>query len=336
MPTCGSQVVLCDLPIRFDTYIGCSHDCKYCFVQRKKDLKNIKKGEGATTLINFIKGSRDQTTNWCDWNIPLHWGGISDPFQPIEAKYRNSYECLKVFKETQYPFIVSTKGKIICQDEYIKLIKDCNCVIQISLVCPEYDRLEKGAPPFQERLEMVRKLSKYKRVNIRIQPYMVEVHNSILKSIKQFADAGAYGIVIEGMKFVKIKPGLVKLGGDYVYPKSILESKFKELRTEAHKYGLKFYSGENRLRNMGDNLCCCGIEDLKGFKPNKFNINHMMNRDLQESTKLMNKVGTASAFKGIYQKAGAPELLKKVSFKDMMLSEVTNKNDFYKQMFGKK
>lgn len=38
MPEYGSQIVLCDLPIRFDTYKGCSHNCKYCFVQRKKDM----------------------------------------------------------------------------------------------------------------------------------------------------------------------------------------------------------------------------------------------------------------------------------------------------------
>ena len=26
---CGSQVVLCEYPIRLDTYEGCSHDCRY-------------------------------------------------------------------------------------------------------------------------------------------------------------------------------------------------------------------------------------------------------------------------------------------------------------------
>ncbi len=31
MPECGSQVILCDLPVRMDTYKGCSHNCKYCF-----------------------------------------------------------------------------------------------------------------------------------------------------------------------------------------------------------------------------------------------------------------------------------------------------------------
>ena len=43
MPDCGSQVFLCDVPIRFDTYEGCSHDCKYCFASRKKSINVIKK-----------------------------------------------------------------------------------------------------------------------------------------------------------------------------------------------------------------------------------------------------------------------------------------------------
>ena len=106
MPSCGSQIFLCDVPIRFDTYKGCSHNCKYCFVQRKKDISEIDKGETAKALLNFINGHRGKDLKWCDWNIPLHWGGMSDPFQPAEKRYRLSYECLKVFAETQYPFIV--------------------------------------------------------------------------------------------------------------------------------------------------------------------------------------------------------------------------------------
>lgn len=86
MPDCGSQVTLCDLPIRFDTYKGCSHLCKYCFAAKKRELNDIKRGETINQLLNFIKGNRSINTNWCDWNIPLHWGGMSDPFQPIEKK----------------------------------------------------------------------------------------------------------------------------------------------------------------------------------------------------------------------------------------------------------
>lgn len=75
MPECGSQITICDLPVRFDTYVGCSHGCKYCFVQKKSDLSDIKKGESVNVLRSFISGNRNQNTKWCDWDIPLHWGG---------------------------------------------------------------------------------------------------------------------------------------------------------------------------------------------------------------------------------------------------------------------
>ena len=39
---CGSQIAICDMPIHFDNYIGCSHMCEYCFVKRFKDIKDIK------------------------------------------------------------------------------------------------------------------------------------------------------------------------------------------------------------------------------------------------------------------------------------------------------
>lgn len=335
MPDCGSQVTLCDLPIRFDTYKGCSHLCKYCFAAKKRELNDIKRGETINQLLNFIKGNRSINTNWCDWNIPLHWGGMSDPFQPIEKKYRFSYDCLKVFKETQYPFVVSTKGKLIVEKEYLELIKDCNCVIQISLVCPEYNKIELGAPTFEERLKVIKELSKYKRVNVRIQPYMVEVHESIKHSIKRFAEAGAYGVIVEAMKFAKRGKGLVKVGGDLCYPKGILKEKFAELRDIAHENNIKFYVGENRLRDMGDDLCCCGIDGIKGFKPNKFNLNNIYNGNITDPTNAMTIKGTASTFKGKYQSAGTSQALKNVSYRDMMISEIKNHNDYYKIIFGK-
>ncbi len=83
MPECGSQCWLCDLPIRFDTYRGCSHGCKYCFVKtngQRYDISDIKKNESAKSLQDWIDGKRRKTTAWCDWDIPLHWGGH---FRPV-------------------------------------------------------------------------------------------------------------------------------------------------------------------------------------------------------------------------------------------------------------
>lgn len=336
MPGCGSQVILCNLPIRFDTYKGCSHLCKYCFVQRKGGLNKISVGETVTSLKGFIEGKRNLETNWCDWDIPLHWGGLSDPFQPVEQKCRNSYECLELLAETKYPFVVSTKGKLIIEKEYLKLLEKCNCVVQISAVCSKYDKLEQGAPSFEERLKMISILSGVaKRVNVRIQPYMTEVFEDVMENIPRFKEAGVYGIIVEGMKFAKKKPGLIKIGGDYGYEKSVLESDFRRIRERVHQYGMKFYSGENRLRSMGDSDTCCGIDGLEGFKPNAYNLCNILNGVKAYPTECMKKTGTARCFMALNQTSAENRNIVNKTFSGYMINYYMDRQNYIKELFGK-
>ena len=98
MIDCNSLAAKCELPIRFDNYKGCSHNCAYCFVRRYNDIDKIADMNCVKELRNFINGSRNVNTNWCDWEIPLHWGGVSDPFQKLERAKRISYKCLQARK----------------------------------------------------------------------------------------------------------------------------------------------------------------------------------------------------------------------------------------------
>lgn len=334
---CGSQIVLCNLPIRFDTYVGCSHGCRYCFVQKKNgQLEAVKKGDTVESLKAFVQGKRSGETAWCDWNIPIHWGGMSDPFQPVEKKYGYSLECLKYLAETKYPFVVSTKGRLAASPEYLELLAECNCVVQISMVCSRYDQLEKGAPSYEERLEMLRTISpRVKRTIVRIQPFMHEVLQDVLRNLPRVKAAGAHGVVVEGMKFAKAKPGLVRVGGDCVYPIELLRADFEQIKAEAHRCGLVFYSGENRLRNMGDDMTCCGIEGLDGFKPNTYNLCMMINGKNPQPTERMKQVGTADAFKTLNQTAGSGQKISKQSLAGIMQNELAQKADYYRKIFGK-
>jgi DNA repair photolyase len=315
---CGTQIVLCDMPIHFDTYKGCSHACRYCFVKRNTDISKIERDNCIKQLKRFISGERTKETNWCDWNIPLHWGGVSDPFQPVERKYGISYQCLQLFAETGYPFIVSTKGKLLATDKYLSMLKKCNAVVQLSMVCSKYDIIEQGCPSYEERLVMARKIApNCKRLIVRLQPYMTEVFRDVLENIPRLKEAGVYGVTIEGMKFVKKKAGLVKVGGDYCYPVDILEKHFIAIKKECHKHGLKFYSAENRLRVLGDHMTCCGIDGLEGFTGNSYNLSHMYNGGAK-ATQCMGCKGTASCFNSLKQKAGYSKFLKDKSLEDMM------------------
>jgi hypothetical protein len=96
-----------------------------------------------------------------------------------------------------------------------------------------------------------------------------------MKSIDTFAKAGVYGVVFEGIKYFAKKDGTIKHGSDYVYPSDVLKKHFEIFRDKLHDRGMKFYSGENRLRSMGDDLCCCGIDGM-GWRPNRANLNHYL------------------------------------------------------------
>lgn len=307
---CGSQVILCNLPVRFDTYRGCSHGCRYCFAQKKNDISHIERDESVDSLRSFIEGKRGNETQWCDWNIPIHWGGMSDPFQPIEKQVRASYECLD-------------------------LLAQCNCVVQISMVCSKYDKLERGCPSYEERLTILKVVSaRVQRTIVRIQPYMPEVFKDVMENIPRIAEAGAYGLVVEGMKFFKGKPGMVRVGGDYCYPKDRLRRDFEAIRAECHRHGLKFYAGENRLRTMGDSMTCCGVDGLPGFKPNEYNLCMLMNGKNPEPTERMKEVGTGGPFKTLNQSAGSGRRIAKQSFYGLMQEELAKKLDYHKKVFG--
>lgn len=46
---------------------------------------------------------------------------------------------------------------------------------------------------------------------------MREVFLDVYKNLQLFKNVGAYGVIIEGMKFKRKKDGLVKVGGDFIY-----------------------------------------------------------------------------------------------------------------------
>lgn len=319
MPRCGSQIILCDVPIRFDTYEGCGHACSYCFVSRKTNIAKIKTGESVDTLRRFISGGRSGETEWCDWDIPLHWGGMSDPFQPAEKIHRRSLEALEVFAETQYPFIVSTKSALIADEPYLSLVKKSNCVVQFSIASPKYDKVERGAATYEERLEAAAKIAPYRRVVFRVQPYIPEIFTDVIKGIKRFAAIGAHGIVVEGMKYTRpVNADLVRIGNDFCYPVSILFQQFQSIKAAAHKYGLKFYCGENRLRALGDELCCCGVEGM-GWRVNTANLNHyLFSPETFEYTDRMKEKGTANTFKCLEQSTLAGKEMQFLSYADKM------------------
>lgn len=86
---------------------------------------------------------------------------------------------------------------------------------------------------------------------------------------------------------------------------------------------------------MGDDMTCCGIEGLEGFRPNTYNICMMINGKNPQPTELMKTIGTAEAFKTLDQNAGSGQKIAKQSLAGIMQRELAQKTDYYKKIFGK-
>ncbi|NCU32492.1 MAG: radical SAM protein [Candidatus Moranbacteria bacterium] len=289
-----SNILICDMPLRFDTYKGCSHACNYCFVKLKTDISKISNDKSAQSLLNFINKRRrgEVVVKIFDYDIPIHWGGVSDPFQPIEKERKTSLQCLKVFRETKYPFVISTKNALLATDEYLDVLKDCNCAVQYSAICSKYDSVEPGASTFLERVEAMKKIaSKGIRVIVRAQPLLPASSRDLINNIPLFKEAGVYGIIVEFMKYKTKKLNTVKVRGDHCFEYKVIKPIFDEIKQKANSQGIKVFAGENRLRQYGDGLNCCGVGDL--WDTHKLNLNHILfdNEKIQLSKSIFNKYG---------------------------------------------
>ena len=318
MPRCGSHVISCDLPIRIDSYVGCGFGCTYCNEQAKGRQRGIPvPGEGVKALRNFIQGKRVNVTNWCDWDIPLHWGVLSDPFQQCEMAEGHSEKLLREFARTGYPVVISTKSDLLVTPGYYGLLRASNAVLQVSMTSQWYDEQE-GCPSFSERFGMLYNLSKaVRRLLVRVQPYRLADYDFVVGMLRAYAASGVWGIMVEGMKVPRVTDEFPeRYGSSGVYDAGELGEHFSGLRAACHDHGLRFYSAENRLRMMGDSMTCCGVEGLEsfGFIPNVANLNYT---DVKYTDR-MAKSGTGGVFVRSWWDAKKSRKATRLSYRELM------------------
>ena len=313
----------CDYPIKFDSYRGCGFGCHYCYSINRDVIPTPL--TSVREVVSFIKGKRSKTTNWCDWMIPLRWGVMSDPFQPCELEYRRSLQILKEFADRYYPFIVCTKSTMLQEPEYFDLIKECNCVLQVTACTPRYSQYEPNAPSFEERLKMIEKLSKVvKRVIVRIQPYIPHIKDDVISQIPLYKNVGVYGLIAEGYYIndsKRVFEGMEKIprismGPRWIYDSNWLMEHFKEIKTRCKEFGIVFLAGQDDMRDLGDYRDCCVGHPLKDFIGNKWNINY----DCMDFPDIMNEPYTGHVFKHLSSDADYRIWSRSASFKHIILS----------------
>lgn len=102
-------------------------------------------------------------------------GGMTDCFQPIELKYRATYQTIKMLNKNRIGYLIVTKSHLVANDKYLDIYDKDLAHFQITTTCLDdqlYQKLdyEKASLP-SLRLEAIKKLQdKDFDVAIRLSP----------------------------------------------------------------------------------------------------------------------------------------------------------------------
>jgi len=233
--------------------------------------------------------------------VPIHFGGMSDPFSTPEISLR-SLKILQILDQIDYPIIISTKNPNIFSDEkiYLQLLKMKNVVIQISIstISDNFAKiLEPNASTPTERLQAIDKFSSQgKYVIARIQPIfpqkLEEIENKLIPTLSQ---AGVKHIILEFLK-LPVESNLndlsnltevlgwnvinyykdlnaEKIGREWILPAKTKWEMLQPLLNRIHQEEISYGLADYGLYHLSDTDCCCGIDKINGFT-NWFQYNY--------------------------------------------------------------
>jgi DNA repair photolyase len=182
-------------------YVGCAHGCKYCYATfMKRFTGHIEPwGSFVDIKINASEVLRRELKRAERGSIIL--SSVTDPYQPLEAKYILTRKCLEVLALYQFPLDILTKSPLVLRDvDIISRLKN----VEIGLtITTDNDRVRKvfepNAPSIQARIEALRKLHK---VGVKtyafIGPILPMNPEFLAKQIKPYVGS----IIIDRMNYV--------------------------------------------------------------------------------------------------------------------------------------
>ncbi|GEM_PF-4859365 len=296
-----SLFYFCSLPIRLDSYRGCSHGCLYCFSQSlnnrtgnfNKDIlpANPKGLAGIFHKVSIEKNWKDPVSSSIKHGVPIHFGCTSDPMQHLEKHEKVTLSMMKILRDYQYPYVMCTKSHEIAINDYKDLIAESKCYVQMSFSSFSNKIANRVEPHVSSPIQRVKALEKLSKMGVytvaRIQPYLFPLEIVDDKIIKPLANAGVKHVVLEHLRIPTNSTIIQRnmlweaLGFDLLdyYKKNgmkisrinyELDSLIKlqsliQVRSLAHQNRMSFSSGDNEFHHFSDTLNCCGIPPHSEF-----------------------------------------------------------------------
>jgi len=153
-------------PYVINPYTGCQHACSYCYAHFMKRFSGHPEpwGQFVDVKVNAPDLLRKEVTRKRKDRVWV--SGVCDPYQPLEAKYRLTGQCLEILADNDWPVVVQTRSPMVLRDlDILRKGKDFEVGLSVTTADEQIRKLfEPHAPPIQER---IRALDELHRAGIR-------------------------------------------------------------------------------------------------------------------------------------------------------------------------
>jgi DNA repair photolyase len=149
-------------PYVINPYTGCQHGCSYCYARFMKRVTGHREPWGefvdvktnAPDLLRKEIKKKKRARVWVS--------GVCDPYQPLEAHYKLTRQCLELLAQNTWPVIIQTRSPLVLRDmDIIKDAEDFEVGLSVTTADDGIRRLfEPHAPPISDRIEALDELHK--------------------------------------------------------------------------------------------------------------------------------------------------------------------------------
>lgn len=149
-------------------YRGCEHGCIYCYARPTHETLGFSSGLDFETRIVAKRQAPAllrKTLNSPRWDgEPIMLSGVTDPYQPVEAKLGITRACIETLLEFRQPMAVITKNRLVLRDLDLLSAMHKHGLVGAAVSITTLDhslaaKMEPRASSPRDRLETVRQLA---------------------------------------------------------------------------------------------------------------------------------------------------------------------------------
>jgi DNA repair photolyase len=188
-------------------YMGCVHRCTFCYVrafERRADRPSDDRyGTSIRVKVNVVEVLRKELArpSWQGDSVAV--GAATDPYQPVEGRYRLTRGCIEAFAEASNPFSLITRGPMIVRDRDVLTEAARRAKVSITFSIPTLDeevwrKTEPSTAHPRQRLRAVNELVDAGiKVGVGMAPILPGVSDrpeQLREVVKAAREAGATGV----------------------------------------------------------------------------------------------------------------------------------------------